>query len=954
MDDDDDMSHNNSSSTRPETPHSPNIAENQSQDDIEVSILSPKETFEQYFTIDNEKIIVLVDKDHSGKSYKCTKCGRVNSCGHPYKRSNPNSHLKEKHPHLYEKIQNRESKNKKADPGAVSPFFLDTPKSPNLNGTEIDNIIAEIEKFDSETVIEIIKKLQLKLVEGSDFFFTKYTTWAIMGNWPDDISRRPEIIDILQTLFGRVNVPGKNIAKNMVVKRLDQLEKEKSDLIKETFESDVLLHPDADKWKSPWGYNYMGLNVSGISRDWKYFTVNVALEYFPGCHKAEDIKAKWISIFQKYGINIERIKYMYTDGEASMVSAVRLLRYTTTKTITTTSSNSRSTSIPTTTSTQITTTHQVQHFYCYNHLLNLVNQDVSHVPIRNLNTNSSTALSSTTVGKSGKKDGVVTAVAVTKKEPITAGMNFYQAAVHCAHTILAPFAVSPKKVDILRKLFEDKKLKPYSFIYDMETRWWIKCQMIERLLQILPVFNDMNSVNVVAILDIDRKYPDWEEAYNWYVKYMKIAETGKPSPLHQLIKLLKHGEIWSSIWEIRNHTIISLVYPGYKHLHDVWSLQSLQNEGYCSDVIEVGIALQKQLIIRFQPSFSDGLLYAAAFLDPLTYCTIVRPGEEVNVEKAMVYLTTHCIRRNFFPEAPQPINCDTEDVDAKSTGVFTKGYDKNQSKEMKTRMTIDTEYDLWKEAIQKVIPYDMYALDFYEKCDTRECKFPTYLKLAKDILGGKAGSSASESLFSIAKHGFPAHRSSTNPVYAGRRVEGRFNILTKKKIEESSLSSTEFYRKEIKEYTSKIARLLIHFKLISIERKKKLQYNVESGNVSTMVSSSLIISNEDIVLNTSSCTEEDQDDIGEIQEELIANGMIAYAPESNQMKFLKVEMEEADNETEMTDVEGNLSGIPPDGEETPDQNTTIITSTSVNPSKSNFNASSSSTVGRKRGLDEEI
>ena len=379
--------------------------------------------------------------------------------------------------------------------------------------------------------------------------------------------------------------------------------------------------------------------------------------------------------------------------------------------------------------------------------------------------------------------------------------NFYYTAVYYAHILLAPFALSPKKVALLKAKLGEKKMKILALIFDMETRWWIKGRMIARLCDLLPAFDGMTTEGVMKYLEIPTKtYPDWEKAHEWYKVNMLVQGTGL-SPLRQLLEVLKHGEIWSSIWETRNFPAISLVYPGYLHLERVWDSANTNNLMHYEESIQkVATMLQKNLRNRFGKSFKDGLLYSATFLDPLTHDVLDKAKFDCSdmTNKAIHFMATHCFKHQYFPKAATFVYNDPESAIMKT---LKRGLNDGDHTDATTKLK--GLFIPFKAAMKTAIAKEMYVLDFYRDMENGEIvgidgatleEAPIQpipiIKLAKDVFGGKAGSSASEAIFSIAKHGFPANRSTADPFYAANRAQARMSFLERRqKMQERYHSS---------------------------------------------------------------------------------------------------------------------------------------------------------------------
>jgi hypothetical protein len=793
--------------------------------------------------------------------YKCGVCGTTNRNSGPARPYNAKTHLLACSPALAKRI-------------------FATKDNPSDNDGSTSGTMAASEKNEYERRISTLEAEIDSLLEKTNTTAKEQhiARWAILGNWPDDTSRRPDLQEIMAFNFGTPTY-SKAQLRGAVERLLDKMEDKKRDMIRTLLAGGTRLHLDSDKWKSPWGHEYLSLNLSAVDGEFVYVLINVALLAFPGTRTAADIHNKFTEIFTQFDIPRSQIGYFYSDNERAMINAINMIN--TDKTC------------------------SVRHFPCCNHLLNLVNQDVLKLGIVPPDDHSSAR---------SKKMKSLTSQRVY--EP-----TLYSEAVKHAHTLTSVFATSSTKYNALKQLMAAKPGIEYkTLVFDMETRWWIKGRMIDRLIAIWSVFEGQPAANVMRWFDMtEKQYPEWKEAYDFFASKMMKGSMDKDalSPLQELIEILKPAEMWSSMWETRNHPSISLVYPGYTHLMSVWSITNVRDKKrYCPDVVRVATLLHKALVERFEPHFKDGLLYAASYLDPLTHMIFYDDNDcEDKILTAMLYIANLCRERQHFTVKQKASH--TLGIHKLKANVAKPSPPPNVSALAK----LEEESSQWKSAMQQAIPARMYALDFYRKLKNKKLEGtdeetgesfvleakPYYLA-ARDILGGKAGSAASEALFSIAKHGFPAHRSTTDPVYAGRRFQARMTMLEEGKYgaptqstsatstSSSSTSATSTsssststtaasdeplkywqtpkYQKEVASYVKQVTGVLVNSGLID---PKVYTTRANDGDDN----------DEDIVL-----------DVGGVQEELLVGGMIQYDRNKNGFEFIPCEHKQDNDDTD--------------------------------------------------------
>lgn len=855
-----------------------------------------KEQYLKYFTLnDGSKEVVYIQIHEEERKVTCLVCIKKFKIKKGYNKFNIKRHFETKHNDIFLKIvQINEPKKVKVESSPSS-----VTKVTEKDGAKILEIYPPPIEASVESKLEILQSIIQKYLSFCPGLYDHIVSGlAILGNWPKDIRRRQDIIGVLK--FFDKEVPGRTKMDGLIKQRIKIVTEDKKEMIASLFMAGALFHMDSDKWKSPWGFEYISINISGLSVDWKYTTSTLGFVHFPGSRTAIDIKKKWETTLASYGIQPSRIGFIYTDGEQAMINAVGELSKT------------------------------IKHFPCANHLLNLINKDVLNTKLIDQKT----------------------------KQPYD---NFYTKAVNNAHIILAPFALSSKRVGEMKKLLKKHSMKEVSFIFDMETRWWIKLKMMRRLLEILPAIvkecSDMSIAGVMKEIGIKpAEYPEWEKAYKWYAVNMTTAAKGKMSPLQQLIDVLSYGEVWSAMWETRNFPAMSLVYPGYKCLKNNWSLNSLQ-EKYSPPIVNVGVALQKNLLVRFDPYFTDGLLYAATLLDPLTFFVLANKSDEnSNVSSAIEYMAHQCNTANIYEDKQQKkVYTQLGDTSSALTTISSSSAKQNTKNNGgtlgKAKLKIGEELLIFQSHIEQAAVNDTFACDFYAKLEKDleqdGDKIPGIMYVAKNILGGKAGSSASEAVFSIAKHGFPAHRSTTDPDDAADRIEARFHMLSKMKID------GKLVERPTSDYTAQVVNTLYSYGLVDKLMKQQIKMEIDKdknkNNTTTTLSSTIEMEVDAIPPSLPSPTpvtskahptlKEEGDDIGDVQEELFNGGIITYDLSKNAIDYAKCEALTDDTSDEMVPKPIGEDII---NEEDDEKDETNISS----------NTTSSNISGNKRPLEE--
>jgi hypothetical protein len=538
----------------------------------------------------------------------------------------------------------------------------------------------------------------------------------VLGNLPTDISRRPDIIYLFQKVLGVKKLPSRTTIRRDIKELIIELMGEKADFIAKQFEEvradgrtiKISLHGDSDKWRSPWGYDYINLNISGITTGWKYLNINVGLVYFPGKHTAADIIRMWKEMLEQRGLTIESLSYMYTDNESSMKKAAAEAK--------------------------------VQWYGCCCHNLNLVNTDVHGI------------------------DG-----------------NFYSNALLHAQVFVAPFGTKSYRSDLLQLMISKNGIEPKALVHDMVTRWWVKNKMFERIIHVMPGLHLSPELLAKEFgIDIAKVHISWCSSFKWLQQHIVSSK------LKELVKLLKPAEIVSAMWETREFVNISLVLPGVLMLRNFWMRANLSvaegGLGLCEEVGKVATMLRNSLERRFYyvlDAKTNGFYAAATLLDPLTHNYILEYQEHAT--SGANFILDHCLKREFVsnpsPQAPSTQAPSTQVK--KRTSVYDGWKSEAESYNEKVKKQLDSELATWEVAIEEAANADKYSLDFYNKAPINLFLIP---RVARDILGGKASSAASESLFSTAKHGFPPHRATTDPKIAGQRFEARMTLLEKVKI----------------------------------------------------------------------------------------------------------------------------------------------------------------------------
>jgi hypothetical protein len=664
-----------------------------------------------------------------GLKYRCNVCHVENSNGRRFAFSNAKSHLLRK---CY------------VDP--IAPVAL-----------RMEAIQAEVAAAGAAGEARARAAAGLAPKMTQDEFVSALAEAALIDYMPDDLSWRHGLRGLLKTLSPTTTIP----SASTMQRRVDELAAEeiakRGPYVREVFDlvspdnpnavnsNAVKLHLESDKWQSPRGHSFISFIVSGIGKDNRYHAITLGVTYFEGSHTAEDIAREAAQCLKSVGLTFRNIARVVTDGEKAMQNAIPILVREFDKSFPVGSGGDK----------RIMSEYWQ---WCANHLLNLAHK-------------------SALTEEPGKS-------------------NYYITAVKHAIIFLAPFRGSPSRQEKLRvelgRLAPGRRLSPR---FDNETRWWSKLFMLKRLVEIIKVLITAfvpGTNDAAAKFDVGATATaSWENSYTWLVQ-----ETRVKGHLPALIKLLEPAMWWSRLWEARSCPTASFVLPGVMYIID--KLQSAE-DGAIVPLKAVGKHLREAVQERFKDSglTSATLLSAAAFLDPLThkyYKSGIRKAElKVEVGKFPIEWGVRKWSSPVVvpePAAPAPADDDmgfflgatgNGDAQIAPAGAAVLRAQLEAEGHEVLRALMD-------EASLKNSPASDPIRGFWNKIRLKNSKIPLLASVARDILGGKAGSAMSESTFSMAKSAMPPTRA-TDPTRAGLRFTAR--VFARERAERESTDKYE-------------------------------------------------------------------------------------------------------------------------------------------------------------------